>query len=121
MIEAKHALADLVRELRGKYPDYGIEYEVFVTAPGAEIDEHHRMIQAIDAGHERVFGQPPERDVVRWFSDASALTRYGIETVNYGTSSGLPGPDGENLDVEGLRRIATVYALAVAQICEVAA
>jgi acetylornithine deacetylase/succinyl-diaminopimelate desuccinylase-like protein len=120
MIQAKHALADLVRELRGRYPDYGIEYEVFVTAPGAEIDEQHPMIKAIDAGHERVFGRPPERDVVRWFSDASALTRYGIETVNYGTSSGLPGPDGENLDIEGLRRIATVYALAVAGICEVA-
>jgi acetylornithine deacetylase len=121
MIEAKHALAEFVRELRSKYPDYGIEYEVFVTAPGAEIDERHPMIKAIDAGHERVFGQPPERDVVRWFSDASALTRYGIETVNYGTSSGLPGPDGENLDIEGLRRIATVYALTVAGICEVAA
>ena len=73
-----------------------------MTAPGAEIDEQHPLIQAIDAGHERVFGQPPERDIVRWFSDASALTRYGIETVNYGTSSGLPGPDGENLDIEGL-------------------
>ena len=119
MIEAKHALGELVRALRRKYPDYGIEYEVFVTAPGAEIDERHPMIKAIDAGHERVFGRPPERDVVRWFSDASALTRYGIETVNYGTSSGLPGPDGENLDIEGLRRIATVYALAVAGICEV--
>ena len=45
-----------------------------------------------------MFGAPPERDVVRWFSDASALTRYGIQTVNYGTSSGLPDPDGENLD-----------------------
>jgi acetylornithine deacetylase len=120
MQEAKDALAELVRELRGRYPDYGIEYEVFVTAPGAEIDEAHPMIAAIDAGHERVFGRPPERDVVRWFSDASALTRYGIETVNYGTSSGLPGPDGENLDIEGLVKVATVYALAAAGICEVA-
>jgi acetylornithine deacetylase len=119
MIEAKHALADLVRRLRGKYPDHGIEYEVFVTAPGAEIDELHPMVQAIDAGHQRVFGEPPARDAVRWFSDASALTRYGIETVNYGTSSGLPGPDGENLDIEGLVKIATVYALAVAALCEV--
>ena len=67
-----------------------------------------------------MFGRRPERDVVRWFSDASALTRYGIETVNYGTSSGLPGPDGENLDIEGLVKVATVYALAAAGICEVA-
>jgi acetylornithine deacetylase len=120
MQEAKDALAELVRGLRERYPDYGIEYEVFVTAPGAEIDEGHPMIAAIDAGHERVFGRPPERDIVRWFSDASALTRYGIETVNYGTSSGLPGPDGENLDIEGLVKVATVYALAAAGICEVA-
>jgi acetylornithine deacetylase len=120
MVEAKRELASLVRALRDKHPEGGIEYEVFVTAPGAEIDEQHPMIKAIDAGHERVFGQPPARDVVRWFSDASALTRYGIETVNYGTSSGLPGPDGENLDIEGLVKIATVYALAVASICEVA-
>ena len=53
-----------------------------------------------------MFGAPPARDIVRWFSDASALTRYGIETVNYGTSSGLPDPDGENLEIAGLRDIA---------------
>ncbi len=89
-----------------------------MTAPGAEIDEDHPLLAAIDEGHERVFGAPAERDVVRWFSDASALTRYGIETVNYGTSSGLPGPDGENLDIAGLVSISTVYALTVARICE---
>jgi acetylornithine deacetylase/succinyl-diaminopimelate desuccinylase-like protein len=121
MQDAKRELAALVRELRARYPDYGIEYEVFVTAPGAEIDEHHPLIGAIDAGHERVFGRPPERDAVRWFSDASALTRYGIQTVNYGTSSGLPGPDGENLDIEGLVKVATVYALVIPRICGVAA
>ena len=58
---------------------------------------------------------------MRWFSDASALTRYGIETVNYGTSSGLPDPDGENLAIAGLRDIAKVYALVAADICGVAA
>jgi acetylornithine deacetylase/succinyl-diaminopimelate desuccinylase-like protein len=120
MQEAKRELAGLVRRLRDKHPESNLEYEVFVTAPGAEIDDQHPLIKAIDAGHERVFGDPPARDVVRWFSDASALTRYGIETVNYGTSSGLPGPDGENLDIEGLVKIATVYALVVATVCEVA-
>jgi acetylornithine deacetylase len=120
MQDAKRDLAELVRRLRARHPDYGIEYEVYVTAPGAEIEETHPLIRAIDAGHERVFGQPPERDVVRWFSDASALTRYGIETVNYGTSSGLPGPDGENLDIDGLVKIATVYALTIPQVCGVA-
>ncbi|HEY8792343.1 MAG TPA: hypothetical protein VIL96_05650, partial [Gaiellaceae bacterium] len=67
------------------------------------------------------FGTKPERDTVRWFSDASALTRYGIESVNYGTSSGLPDPVlGENLDVDGLVRISQVYALVAQRICGVA-
>jgi hypothetical protein len=49
------------------------------------------------------------------------LTRYGIQTVNYGTSSGLPDAElGENLDVDGLVKTAQVYALAAQRICEAA-
>ena len=89
-----------------------------MTAPGSEIAEDHPLVAAIDEGHEAVVGSRPERDTVRWFSDASALTRYGIESVNYGTSSGLPDPVlGENLDIEGLVRVAKVYALVAARIC----
>jgi acetylornithine deacetylase len=121
MTEARAEFAALVRELRERHPEFGIDSEVFVTAPGAEIDEAHPLVAAIDSAHEHVFGARPERDTVRWFSDASALTRYGIETLNYGTSSGLPDPDGENLEIAGLRRIATVYALAAAELCGVLA
>jgi acetylornithine deacetylase len=119
MTQARAAFAALVRDLRAKHPEAAIESEVYVTAPGAEIDESHPLIAAIDAGHEQVFGEPAQRDVVRWFSDASALTRYGIETVNYGTSSGLPDPDGENLAIDGLRDIAQVYALVTSALCGV--
>jgi acetylornithine deacetylase len=122
MARARAEVLDFVRSLRERFPEHGIESEIYVTAPGSEIDESHPLIGAIDAGHEQVFGAPPERDVVRWFSDASALTRYGIESVNYGTSSGLPDPVlGENLDIEGLVRMAKVYALVAARVCEVAA
>jgi acetylornithine deacetylase/succinyl-diaminopimelate desuccinylase-like protein len=121
MTAAREEFAALVRELRANHPDFGISSEVFVTAPGAQIAESHPLIAAIDAGHQHVFGAPPERDTVRWFSDASALTRYGIETVNYGTSSGLPSADGENLEIAGLRSMATVYALVAAEICGVSA
>ena len=56
--------------------------------------------------------------MTRWFSDASALTRYGIATVNYGTSTGLlDTDDGENLDIEGLVKTAQVYALAATEVC----
>ena len=117
MQDARRAFDELVRDLRAGHPDWDIDSDVYVTAPGAEIDEHHPLVDAIDRGHSTVFGAPPERDAVRWFSDASALTRYGVPTVNYGTSSGLPGPEGENLDVEGLVRIAKVYALVAADVC----
>jgi acetylornithine deacetylase/succinyl-diaminopimelate desuccinylase-like protein len=56
--------------------------------------------------------------VTRWFSDASVLSRYGVATVNYGTSTGLPDSElGENLDIDGLVKTAEVYARAAERIC----
>lgn len=115
MADARRRALDFARGLDG------VEAEVYVTAPGAEIDEGHPLVSALEEAHEEVFGAPPERDVTRWFSDASVLTRYGIATINYGTSSGLPDAElGENLDVAGLVKTARVYALAAARICGVA-
>ena len=119
---ARGQVLAMVRALRERFPDYGIEGEVYVTAPGAEIAEDHPLVAAIDAAHAEVFGAPPERDVTRWFSDASALTRYGVATVNYGTSTGLMDTEkGENLDIEGLVNMAKVYALTAMRVCGVAA
>jgi len=96
----------------------GVEAEVYVTAPGAEIDNGHPLVGALAGAHEKVFGEAPERDVTRWFSDASVLTRYGIAAVNYGTSSGLPDPElGENLEIDGLVRTAEVYTRVVQEVC----
>jgi len=115
---ARGQVMDMVRELKRRFPDYGIEGEVYVTAPGAEIEEGHPLVAAIDVSHQEVFGAQPERDVTRWFSDASALTRYGIPTVNYGTSTGLLDTVlGENLDIDGLVRTAEVYARIAQRIC----
>jgi acetylornithine deacetylase len=98
----------------------GVDAEVYVTAPGAEIEEGHAVVRALDEAHTEVFGAAPERDVTRWFSDASVLTRYGIATVNYGTSSGLPDARlGENLAIDGLVRTAEVYARAAMNVCGV--
>ena len=121
MTVARREVLDMVRRLKQKFPDYGVEGEVFVTAPGAEIGEDHLLVAAVDRAHAEVFGSPPERDVTRWFSDASALTRYGIATVNYGTSSGLPSAElGENLDIDGLVKTAEVYARAAQEVCGIA-
>jgi acetylornithine deacetylase len=121
MAVARRELGEFVRALQTQFPEHGIESEIYVTAPGSEIEEDHPLVAAIDEAHRGVFGLAPERDTVRWFSDASALTRYGIDSVNYGTSSGLPDPVlGENLDIDGLAKIADVYARVAQTICEVA-
>ena len=118
MAEARRAVLDLARELETAHPEWEIDAEVYVTAPGAEIDEAHELVGAIDAAHEEVFGEPPGRDVPRWFSDASALTAYGIPTVNYGTSTGLMEPGkGESLEVDGLVKTAEVYARVAKAVC----
>jgi acetylornithine deacetylase/succinyl-diaminopimelate desuccinylase-like protein len=118
---ARRQVLDFVRDLAGRFPDYGIEGEVYVTAPGSEIAEDHPLVAAIDESHAEIFGSAPERDVTRWFSDASVLTRYGIETVNYGTSTGLLDTEyGENLEIDGLVKTADVYARAAQRVCGVA-
>jgi len=121
MATARRQVLDLVRDLQRRFPEHGVEGEVYVTAPGAEIADDHPLVSAVAGAHEQVFGAPPGQDVTRWFSDASVLSRYGIATLNYGTSTGLPDAElGENLDVDGLVRTAHVYALAAAEICGVA-
>jgi acetylornithine deacetylase len=112
MAEARRKALEFARRLEG------VEAEVYVTAPGARLDESHPLVGAVEEAHAEVFGSAPERDVTRWFSDASVLSRYGIATVNYGTSSGLPDPEyGENLEIDGLVQIAEVYARAAQRIC----
>src|SRR6476620_4447801 len=121
MAVARGEVLEMVRGLRDRFPQYGVEGEVYVTAPGAEIEEGHELVAAIDGAHEEVFGDPPGRDVTRWFSDASALTRYGVPTVNYGTSTGLMEVElGENLEIAGLARTAEVYARVAMRVCGVA-
>jgi len=111
MAEARRKALAFARSLR-------LDAEVYVSAPGSEIEESSPVVAAAVEAHQEVFGSPPESDVVRWFSDASVLSRYGIPTLNYGTSSGLPDAElGENLEIAGLVRTAEVYARAAMRLC----
>ena len=47
----------MVRGLAERFPDYGIEGEVYVTAPGAEIEEEPRARRGDRRAHEEVFGE----------------------------------------------------------------
>jgi acetylornithine deacetylase len=115
MADARREALEFARSLDG------VEAEVYVTAPGAVVEEGHPLVAAMAEAHGEVFGSAPERDVTRWFSDASVLSRYGIATLNYGTSSGLPDAElGENLAIDGLVQTAEVYARAAMRVCGVA-
>ncbi|MBZ5679169.1 MAG: M20/M25/M40 family metallo-hydrolase [Acidobacteriia bacterium] len=119
MNEARRDIQELFMKLEKQYPDWGLEFETYVSVPGARINEDHEMIQAIDANHERMTGKPPEREVVTWCSDASVLSRYGVDTVNYGPSSGPRDKDGEKVKIQTLVDITKIYALTAAELCGV--
>jgi acetylornithine deacetylase len=115
--EARRAAKQLFLELRKRYPDYGLEFETYVSVPGAQIGENHELVKTIEAAHTRVMGSPPQRATVQWSSDASVMTRYGIETLNYGPSSGERDAEGEKVAIRTFVNITQIYALAAAEIC----
>ncbi len=119
MSEARRNIQQMFFELEKKHPDWGLEFETYVSVPGARISDEHEMIRAIDANHERIMGAAPQREVVTWCSDASVLSRYGVETVNYGPSSGPRDHQGEKVEIKTLVNITKIYALVAAEICGV--
>ncbi len=119
MNDARREIQQVFIELEKQHPDWGLEFETYVSVPGARIREDHEMIKAIDANHERIMGKPPDREVVCWCSDASVLSRYGIETVNYGPSSGPRDAEGEKVKIKTLVDITKIYALTAAELCGV--
>lgn len=117
LAEARVSIKQFVLELRKRHPEYGIEYETFVSVPGAEITREHTLVKTVHSCHERVVGKPAEYATVLWDSDASVLTRYGIATLNYGPSSGPRDAEGEKVTIETLVNTTKVYALTTAEIC----
>jgi acetylornithine deacetylase/succinyl-diaminopimelate desuccinylase-like protein len=119
MSDARREIQQLFFDLEKKHPDWGLEFETYVSVPGARISEEHELIKAIDANHARIMGKPSERQVVVWCSDASVLSRYDIETVNYGPSSGPRDAEGEKVKIKTLVDITKIYALTAADLCGV--
>ncbi len=117
MTDARRTVKKLFLAMKEKYPEYGLEFETYVSVPGAKIDEGHAMVQAIARNHQQVAGSPPARDTVLWCSDASVLSRFDCPTVNYGPSSGPRDHEGEKVAIKTLVDITKVYALTAAEIC----
>jgi len=119
MAEARREVQQVFLGMKKNHPDWGLEFETYVSVPGARISEEHELIKAIDTNHARIMGKLPEREVVTWCSDASVLSRYGVETVNYGPSSGPRDKEGEKVSIKTLVDITKVYALVAAELCGV--
>jgi len=119
MNDARREIQHVFLDLEKKHPDWGLEFETYVSVPGARVSSDHELIRAIDASHEYVMGKLPQREVVTWCSDASVLIRYGVETVNYGPSSGPRDKEGEKVSIETLADITKIYALTAAELCGV--
>ncbi|MGH9601791.1 MAG: M20 family metallopeptidase [Terriglobales bacterium] len=117
MSDARHELKKVFLDLEKRFPDYGLEFETYVSVPGAEIAPDHEMVKAIEKNHRRIIGAAPKRDTVLWSSDASVLTRYGVPTVNYGPSSGPRDKEGEKVRIETLVNMTKIYALTAAELC----
>jgi acetylornithine deacetylase len=117
MTDARRAVKKLYLAMKEQHPEYGLEFETYISVPGATIDESHAMVKAIERNHQHVIGKPPVRDTVLWCSDASVLSRFGCPTVNYGPSSGPRDHEGERIAIKTLVDITKVYALTAAEIC----
>src|SRR5690348_15617180 len=88
LADARREIQQVFLALRKKYPGYGLDFETYVSVPGATMDPEHEMVRAIERNHAQVMGEPPQREVVSWCSDASVHSCFGIPSVNYGPSSG---------------------------------
>jgi acetylornithine deacetylase len=119
MADARRDIQQMFFALEKAHPNWGLEFETYVSVPGARISEQHEMIQTIDRNHQRITGKAAEREVVTWCSDASVLSRYGVETVNYGPSSGPRDKEGEKVRIQTLVEITKIYALTAAELCGV--
>ncbi len=52
MADARRDIQQVFLELEKQHPDWGLEFETYVSVPGARISEEHEMIRAIDRNHE---------------------------------------------------------------------
>lgn len=127
IIGTKREIEELIRTLSVEDPELDATVEVFLATNGNELDLGHPLYQAMERGHENVFGTKvsrpnPERYSVS--SDNSPLAEFGIPGITYGPGGINIGGNysmyepgiGEVVKIDNLASCARVYASAAHQL-----
>lgn len=117
----------LLQSLAKDDQDLQVECDFYVTHPGYEVDKDLPVVQAIEHGHQTVFGEPvPYAKENRYCvsSDGIHYWQVGIPAITYGAGGvqregqrAVYGGLGEALNLDNLQRCAQVYALAAYELC----
>lgn len=91
--------------------------DMYVTVPGAQVEENSPLIKGLIDSHKAVTGSEPDIYVDTWCSDASILSRYGIEAVNYGPTGGPGHETRGTCYVPNLVKCTQVYVAAAINLC----
>jgi acetylornithine deacetylase/succinyl-diaminopimelate desuccinylase-like protein len=115
----------IIRELAGELRAAG--HDVAVQCCGYRrgylADGAGPLIDAVSAGHRRVFGsnpQPPMPAQMSMWQDTNAFNEAGIPSVSYGIRPQLEQHTREGfraLHVDDLMALVQVYALVIAEMC----
>jgi len=96
--------------------------EPFVYRRGYEAENVEPLVERVEAGHARVFGDKPGRPVVpvtSMWRDSNVFIEAGIPTVVYGPGASVGGGNFA-MAISSLRDAARVYASIIMETCGVA-
>lgn len=123
-LEIKREIEEVIANVKATDPDLKVEIEMYMSDPGAEIEEDEPVVEAITRAHRSVHGREPEFLTEGYITDATHLTRYGIPTVNYGPvgrmRTGVSGWDpaaGEHVSLEDMYFTTKTYASLLLDVC----
>ncbi len=123
-LEIKREIEEVIAGVKDTDPELDVTIEMYMSDPGAEIEEDEPVVEAVVRAHRSVHGRDPEFLTEGYITDATHLTRYGIPTLNYGPvgrmRSGVPGWDpaaGEHVSLEDMYMTTKVYASLLLDVC----
>ncbi len=113
--------ADIVAHIQGIIDDimaddtsFRLEVSIVDDRPSTEIPADHPLVQAIQAGHQQVYGQMPPFGGVPGSTDGTIITRDAdVPVVVYGPGGKrIPHQPDEYVIVDEVKRAAEVYVVA---------